>query len=80
MAEIERFEFIGIPSGDCECFVFAVDYDTFKQVTGREPNKIHDGSHALEGMYQLYPNDLISSNVLKNEPLKITMAVERMGV
>ena len=61
----EYFIFEAIPSGDCECFCFAVDRDTFKQVTKMEPDEtdlfadwfIKDKPH-LQGKYRLYPTDL----------------------
>jgi len=54
---MKRVEFEGIPSGDCECFCWDVDHETFVRLTGREPDE-YEGSKFNEGKYRLYPNEL----------------------
>lgn len=36
----KEFEFVGINSGDGECFCFEVDKETFIKITGREPENL----------------------------------------
>lgn len=61
---IRQIEFEGIPSGDYECFCFAVDRETFVRVNGTEPNE-YDGNHFHEGLYSLYPNALFGRSETK---------------
>ncbi len=51
------FEFEGIPSGDHECFCFAVDRETFIRIEEREPERPEE-NHFNHGMFNLYPNAL----------------------
>ena len=70
-----RFEFDGIPSGDYEAFCWDVDYDTYVRIKtevyrmcGRSEEYIQkaivessefDESCFNEGLYRIYPNDVI---------------------
>ena len=47
---LKRVEFVGVPSGDGECFCWDVTPDVFRAVTGREPDRYDTG---------IYPNQII---------------------
>ena len=56
--------FEGIPSGDHESFCWDVSKEAYIKVTGREPEEPdgdckNDGSYFNEGLYRLYPGDVI---------------------
>jgi len=68
-----KFEFTAIPSGDCECFCWAVDRKTFIKLTGHKPDK-YDKDKFNPGLYRVYPGTCFSDHA----PLHITIDVERL--
>jgi len=78
---MQTFEFEAIPSGDHECFTFAVDKETFVRITGKEPDK-YDKSHFDEGLYDLYPSEIFERDVngemiFGSKKIKVHVTVER---
>lgn len=69
-----KFEFEGIPSGDYECFCWAVDLETFVRITGEQPDEF-DSSRFHEGLYQLYPDDLLRG-VNRDQKVSIKIEIE----
>lgn len=83
-------EFIGVPSGDYESFVFDVDEETYKKITGKtvlnedeemltlSPFK----SNFYDKAYMLYPDDIISAtlsvdnNITNKIKLKVRISIE----
>lgn len=61
---IRQMEFEGIPSGDYECFCFAVDRETFVRLKGEEPDE-HDENDFHEGMFKIYPGTLFGHSEAK---------------
>jgi hypothetical protein len=72
---MKTYEFIGKPSGDGESFCWEVDVETFKKVTGEEPEGWDyvscehkwdkDGNiefYNLSELVKLYPDDIFSKN------------------
>jgi len=80
--------FEGIPSGDCECFCWDVTLETYKAVTGEEPEEYrksidHPTGKDREGYYQLYPGDVLRKlGVREPEPkmVKFTIIAENVDV
>ena len=58
----KEFEFLTTPSGDFECFVFAVDKKTFIRIKGETPQK-YDKNDFHRGKYNLYPSDFFKESV-----------------
>ena len=56
---MRKLIFQGIPSGDHECFCFAVDKETFIKFNKREPDKYDICPFHID-KYKLYPNKLFS--------------------
>lgn len=79
---MKEFKFSGIPSGDYECFVFAVDRETFIRITGKKPTKF-DKNKFLKSKYNLYPSVFFPDEVEINVNILITNrlsgAVESTG-
>lgn len=92
---MKTYEFIGVPSGDGECFCWEVDVDTFKKVTGRE----HDGwdyvscdhkwgkdgnmeFYNLSELVKLYPDHIFSKDTPfeRYGKLKIKIEFEEMPI
>ncbi len=68
-------EFSGIPSGDCECFCWEVDQETYKRITGCKPGR-HDRGKK-RGMHRLYPDDIIGNKVFQDGlPLKFKVLID----
>lgn len=67
--------FEGIPSGDHECFTWAVDRETFIRVVGQAPDEELDRSRFHEGLYDLYPSAAMAL-FGKEQKLKFTLKVE----
>lgn len=80
---MKRVTFEGIPSGDIECFTWAVDRETFIRITGRDPDK-YDRNRFHDDLYDLYPNQIIEASSEKTKYLvpnegqkrKFTLIVE----
>ena len=76
-------EFIGMASGDCECFCWDVDEATYIRICGER-------SHAMEvefdkerhggprTVWRIYPDDLIAHLGIKgdNRPMKFTFGYD----
>ena len=56
--EVKRVEFEGIPSGDYECFCWAVDRETYVRIKGEEPREFDENTPFYPGLFKLYPSDL----------------------
>lgn len=69
-----KVTFTGIPSGDMECFCWDVDRETFIRITGQEPDE-WDGSRFNEGLYRLYPGDVIGRHPGTQEKKMFTIEV-----
>lgn len=54
-----KVTFEGIPSGDHECFCWAVDAETFERVTGRKPHEDADANRFHPNMFSLYPSEAL---------------------
>lgn len=62
----KTFEFYGMTSGFCGCFIWLVDLENFISLTGREPYDFeHDPKE--EGIYRLYPDSLFVEDNLKGK-------------
>ena len=57
---MKSYIFEGIPSGDHECFTFAVDKKTFKLLMGNDPGK-YDKSSFHKGLYNFYLDKILTS-------------------
>lgn len=92
---MKSFEFIGKPSGDGESFCWEVDVETFKQITGEEPEgwdyvdkeyKYNaNGSvefYNLSELVRLYPDDIFSKDTPfeRFSKLKIRIEFEEMPI
>jgi hypothetical protein len=70
-----KFTFEGVPSGDCECFCWDVDRETYIRVTGMKPDKYDRGR--TKGTYKLYPNDIVGFEVFeRGTKLKVSVSIE----
>ena len=67
--------FEGIPSGDHECFCWAVDEETFTRVTGKEPGEF-DGNPFNEGLFSLYPSDAMDLGADEKTKMKFRIETE----
>jgi hypothetical protein len=54
-------KFTAIPSGDFECFTFAVTPEEYTRITGKVPNE-NDKNQFNEGLYDLYPNNIFGDS------------------
>ncbi len=82
---MKEIEFIGITSGDGECFIFKVDSDTYKKVTGDKPadwdNANMEWDEKLKAyipvgdLYQLYPENIFGAF---GQKLKVKIIFEKM--
>ncbi len=64
--------FVGVPGGDCECFCWEVDKETYTRITGSKPTR-HD--RCDKGRYRLYPNDILGDSFQPKLPLKVRVSV-----
>lgn len=62
-------EFDAIPSGDHECFTFAVDLETFIRLTGNPPER-YDKCCFNEGMFRIYPDRIFEDGTKVTEKPK----------
>ena len=60
-----KYTFNAIPSGDYECFCFAVDEDVFTFIKKKKPD-VRDKNKFHEGKYNLYTSDLFPIGFEKN--------------
>lgn len=68
-------EFEGIPSGDYESFVWAVDIETYKRIKGEsfgEYSDLFNKSPFYEGLYMIYPGDIFKSDTKQRIKIEIT--------
>ncbi len=70
-----KVEFDAIPSGDYECFCWAVDHETFIRFEGHEPDRF-DKDKFHDGLYRLYPDFCCRSE--KHSKVRVTMIVEEI--
>ena len=50
----KKVEFVGIPSGDHECFCWDVTEEVYTALMGEKPSE-WDRSNFNEGLYKVYP-------------------------
>lgn len=71
----------GIPSGDLECWCFLVTKETFKAVTGEDPDEEYDvGRFAKENSphrYMIYPHHLVGFDN-RDKLLRISIEVKEL--
>ena len=75
--KINEFEFIGLPSGDQECFCWEVDIETFMRIKGEDPDvynyvikKYEDDKLEpipIGNMVKLYPDDIFNNEYIFDE-------------
>ena len=71
-------EFVGVESGDHECFCWNVDADTFRRLTGDDPTPDDAARFGPKGLYRLYPDDLMPAGS-RGRHLRVRVTVEVMG-
>jgi hypothetical protein len=71
--EIKEVEFEGIVSGDYEVFCWDVTKETFIKIKGEKPNPKWDKSTFNEGLFKIYPNDIMPKKAKK---VKVFIRVE----
>ncbi len=64
--------FVGVASGDCECFCWEVDKETYTRITGSKPTR-HD--RCGKRGYRLYPGDIIGDLFQSDRPLKVRVSI-----
>lgn len=83
-------EFIGVPSGDYESFVFDVDEETYRRITNKTVLDENEEMFTLspfksnfyDKAYMLYPDDIISAildtdnNITNKVKLKVRINIE----
>jgi len=62
---MKKIEFEAIPSGDHECFTFAVNKETYIIITGVTSEKEieRNKNHFHEGLYNIYPNSIFNHKI-----------------
>jgi len=85
VVNLKEIEFVGVTSGDGECFMFKVDEDNFKKATGNNPadwdNANQEWDRELKlyvpkgDVFKLYPNDIFGDS---GEKLKVKVIVEKL--
>ncbi len=65
--------FVGVPSGDCDCFYWEVDEETFTRITESKPSRFDKSSK--RGSYRLYPNDILVDSFCPNLPLRVRVSI-----
>jgi len=76
MGNSKEIEFIGIPSGDYECFCWDVDAENYKKVVGREPDEFDYDNVDFVGdqiivrndsILRLYPDHIFSNKHISED-------------
>ena len=73
-----KVTFEGIPSGDHECFCFAVTKEEYKRIVNKDPTR-NDRSPFYDGLFMLYPDDILKTlgvGGVTEQSLKFTVSVE----
>ena len=85
---MEKFEFIGSPSGDGEQFCWDVDFDTFVRIKEEVPTKndrainfdpSDENDLYFDNLYRIYPDDLFHNHYEQRVTLVISEVFENMG-
>lgn len=82
---MKEIEFVGVTSGDGECFMFDVDENNFEKVTGNKPTDWDNANMEWDkdlklyvpngDVYRLYPNEIFGEC---NKKLKVKIIIEEL--
>ena len=70
----------GVVSGDCECWCFLVDKETFIKVKGQKPGRFDVGRFAVRKSpyrYMIYPDNLIV-DAHDGKPIDLTVIARKI--
>jgi len=76
---MSEIEFIGKPSGDCECFCWDVDEQTFIEIEGKDSykkEKEYKNKHEVWRIYQTTILNAMGFSLSENRKMRIKMIIE----